>query len=525
MTRKIILLISFVLGIALCFEATAQETMAVSTTTSAAPANNLKINAKPKNMWEVGLHVGHTALTGDVDWNSNFGVGLHLRKAIDYMFSLRIDASYINFSGKEDDNLTRREDGAAWAARNGSGFGTNWVPEYETSLLSGDIAIVASLNNFRTGRSKKLNPYLFIGVGISSIDATAIDGSTEYEIAGDDGFDDNWDISANINGGFGLGFRLSDRVSLSLEHKIIRIWGRGADLLDAAERVGSAFTPRDDLGHYTNLRLGIALGKKEDKSDPLWWASPLDEMAEDLSEVKARPILDLTDTDGDGVIDMLDKEEATEEGCPVNTMGVALDSDGDGMVDCKDEEPYSPPGYEIDGKGVAIIPAGPDPLNEADVNRLIDAKLAGIDLSPEPMDWFLPMIHFDNNKYGIKNAEYGKLHNVAQVMKTNPGVRVAVTGYTDQTASNCYNDVLSYNRANAAIDYLVAKYGISRDRFVLNWGGENNSLVPTSGSNMMNRRVEFKVATTESEMGRPDCGVNNAGSGGRSYSGNKEAGY
>jgi len=42
---------------------------------------------------------------------------------------------------------------------------------------------------------------------------------------------------------------------------------------------------------------------------------------------------------------------------------------------------------------------------------------------------------------------------------------------------------------------------------------------------MMNRRVEFAIATSESEMGRPSCGVNNAGRGGKSYSGNKEAGY
>jgi len=514
MTRKILTLIMFVLGTALFFQATAQTT-----------ASNLKINAKPKNMWELGINVGHTALTGDVDWNSSFGAGLHLRKAIDYMFSLRIDANYYSLKGEEEDD-TRDVDGALWARRNGSGFGENWMPVYETRLFSGDINLVASLNNFRTNRNKKLNPYVFVGGGISSIEALAIDGSEELNVA-EDGFDDEWEISAHYNAGLGLGFRLSDKISLSLEHKMFRVVGRGGDLLDAAERVGSAFTPKDDLGHYTNLRLGIALGKKDEKNVPLWWASPMDELAEDLAEVKSRPELDLTDTDEDGVIDMLDKEENTEKGCPVNTRGETLDSDGDGIADCKDDENYSPPGYEIDSKGVAIIPAGPDPLNEGDVNRLIDAKLAGIDLggTPAPMNWFLPMIHFDNNRYAIRNSEFGKLHNVATVMKQNPGVRIVASGYTDQRAGNCYNDVLSYNRANAAIDYIVGKYGISRDRFVLNWGGENNNLVPTTGSNMMNRRVEFAIATSESEMGRPNCGVNNAGRGGKSYSGNKEAGY
>ena len=514
MTRKILTLIMFVLGTALFFQATAQTT-----------ASNLKINAKPKNMWELGINVGHTALTGDVDWNSSFGAGLHLRKAIDYMFSLRFDANYIQLRGEENED-TRSVDGLQWQRRSGTNaFGAGWVPRYETRLFSGDINLVASLNNFRTNRNKKLNPYVFVGGGISSIEAIVFDGNQEFDVS-EKGYDDEWEISAHYDAGLGLGFRLSDKISLSLEHKMFRVVGRGGDLLDGAERAGSAFTPKDDLGHYTNLRLGIALGKKDEKNVPLWWASPMDELAEDLAEVKSRPELDLTDTDEDGVIDMLDKEENTEKGCPVNTRGETLDSDGDGIADCKDDENYSPPGYEIDSKGVAIIPAGPDPLNEADVNRIVEAKMGTlITPAPAPMNWFLPMIHFDNNRYAIRNSEYGKLHNVATVMKQNPGVRIVASGFTDQRAGNCYNDVLSYNRANAAIDYLVGKYGISRDRFVLNWGGENNNLVPTTGSNMMNRRVEFAIATSESEMGRPNCGVNNAGRGGKSYSGNKEAGY
>ena len=514
MTRKILTLIMFVLGTALLYQATAQTT-----------ASNLKINAKPKNMWELGINVGHTAITGDVDWNSSFGAGLHLRKAIDYMFSIRLDANYYSFKGDENEDR-RLQDGRIWQRVNGgTGFGDNWVPEYNTRLLSGDLNLVASLNNFRTNRNKKLNPYVFVGGGISHVRALAIDGDQEVNVA-DEGFDDGFEISAHYNAGLGLGFLLSDKVSLSLEHKMTRVVGRGGDLLDAAERIGSAFTPKDDLLHYTNLRLGISLGDKDDKNVPLWWASPIDELAEDLAAVKSRPELDLTDTDEDGVIDMLDKEEATVKGCPVNTRGETLDSDGDGYADCKDKEIYSPPGYEIDSEGIALIPEDPEPLNEADVNRLIDAKMpVATSVSAAPMNWFLPMIHFDNNRYAIRNSEYGKLHNVASVMKQNPGVRIVANGFTDQTAGNCYNDVLSYNRANAAIDYLVGKYGISRDRFVLNWGGENNNLVPTSGSNMMNRRVEFEIATSESEMGRPNCGVNNAGRGGKSYSGNKEAGY
>ena len=101
-----------------------------------------------------------------------------------------------------------------------------------------------------------------------------------------------------------------------------------------------------------------------------------------------------------------------------------------------------------------------------------------------------------------------------------------VTGYTDKTSSNCYNEVLSYNRAETAINYLVSKYGISRDRLVLRYGGEENNLVSTNAKNMMNRRVEFDLANDETEMGRPDCRANaGSGAGGTNFQGNKEAGF
>lgn len=49
-----------------------------------------KYNSRPKNSWEVGLHGGHFFIDGDVDRRipGGWGAGLHLRKAVNYMFSL-----------------------------------------------------------------------------------------------------------------------------------------------------------------------------------------------------------------------------------------------------------------------------------------------------------------------------------------------------------------------------------------------------------------------------------------------------
>ena len=516
MTRKFSILLALILGVYMT--GLAQES---------ATSSSLAIKSKPKNMWEVGLHVGHNIVTGDVDWDSGFGVGLHARKSLDYVFSLRFDASYESLSGEEEDDL-RPEDGTRWRNVNGgNGFGENWQPEYETRVISGDATLVASLNQFKVFKKNKINPYLFAGAGIGSFDVMAVDGNIELEIDDLDQFDDDWSISTYLTGGFGIAFKLGKKVSIGLEHKIKSVLGRGDDLLDAAELLGSSETSSRDLINYTNIRLAIPIGKGDDTSQPLYWASPLDLIADDLAEVKARPIFDNNDTDGDGVVDAFDQENNTAAGCPVDTRGVTLDSDGDGIADCKDKEPYSPPGYKVDNQGVADVPA-PDYINENDVNRIVDAKLKDFRVPTPaipPMDWFLPMVNFDNNKYAIKNSEYAKLRQIAQVMKQHPGLRVVATGFTDATASNCYNDVLSYNRSQAAIDYMVSKYGIGRDRFVLNYSGENDLLVPTNSKSLVNRRVEFKVATIESNVGKPDCGVNNAGTGGSGYSGNKESGY
>jgi len=408
------------------------------------------------------------------------------------------------------------------------GFG-NWQPEYDTRFIGGDISLVASLNQLKIGKKNKINPYFFAGAGVTSLTVTAIDGSNEVDVEERIAFDDDWGTSPYLTGGAGIAFKVGKKFSIGIEHKVIAVMGRADDLLDAAElntRVGAETSSRDLL-NYTNVRLNFALGKDEEKALPLWWASPLDMVAEDLAEVKARPIFDITDSDNDGVVDMFDQETNTAAGAPVDTRGVALDSDGDGVADYMDKEPYSPPGYKVDNNGVADIPA-PDILSEDDVNKIVDAKLKNFKV-PTPaaprMDWFLPMVNFDNNRYSIKGSEYGKLHQLATVLQQHPGMRVVASGFTDATASNCYNDVLSYNRAQATIDYMVSKYGIGRDRFILNYGGENNLLDPSQGRSLANRRVEFKVATVESEMGKPDCGVGSAGKGGSGYTGNKESGY
>ncbi len=569
MTRKIALLFLMTIGVLL-------------STLSAQDDNTsyrgLKFNAQPKHQSEIGIHVGHFMVIGDVVPRPGWGAGLHFRRALDYAWALRLDALYGQGWGLEP-----RNSGGSHAEANsvlsdlGYGGGNAWFHNYKTEFMSLTIQGIWSLNTFNFKRQvRKWNWYVLAGVGadryetyydalngrtpyfseFNAIDAAnpdheisrevrrdirdelknTLDGDyeTRAEIAtgrrsGDASEIDELQINGHATAGIGLAFKFSERFNIGLEHQVLIVFGNEGDLIDGYRwRTSQDLTQYRDLVNYTNIRFNINIGKKDDsRSEPLWWVSPFDMLAEDLAEVKARPVLDLSDDDEDGVINMLDQEPESEKGCPVDTRGIVLDSDGDGLIDCKDDEPHSPPGYDVDSKGVAQVPQ-PDILNEEDVNRIVDAKLANWNPNVGLEEWFLPIIHFNLDKYSIKPSEYGKLHQVATVMKANPDINIVAYGHTDRLAGDCYNDVLSFNRAQTTIDYMVNKYGIDRSRFILTWGGEHTNLIPTNGPSLMNRRVEFRVARDETNMGKPDCGVNNAGSGsgsGTNYSGNKEAGY
>ncbi|MDZ7877926.1 MAG: OmpA family protein [Saprospiraceae bacterium] len=465
---------------------------------------------------EVGVLLGVSTILGDFAVKPGVGLGVHVRKALDYTFSLRADLGFTALPSTATAGYT-------YGGPGGKGI----MKGANTNLLSGALQLVASLNNGRwDGGVRNINPYVFGGGGLAYTNTTidiasgpagTVLGSQEFVTTANK-------IAPTIEMGAGIAFRVSDKMNVAIEQKIFNLYGRRGDLLDAY-----AFRARD-FGSLTNLRLNFNIGAgtgKDKKTLPLWWSNAAEQTQAEIAELKARPKLDLTDTDGDGIIDMIDQEKETPAGARVDTRGVALDSDADGYADYKDKEPYSPVGFKVDNNGVAMVPK-PAYVTEADVDRIVEGKLAKfkatlgdltVNSTPSMSDWFLPMIHYDLNSATVKSSEYGNLSAVASVLKSNPSVRIAVTGFTDKTASDGYNDGLSYRRAQNAIDALVKQFGVDRSRLVLTYQGEGNTLVPTTGVSVMNRRVEFKVATSESEMTAPTKEMKR-----KSYKGNK-SGY
>src|SRR5436190_17193818 len=57
-------------------------------------AGTYNFPAKPRNMWEVGVSGGMIAVAGDVAMRPNWGFAAHVRKALGYIFSIRLQ--YMN---------------------------------------------------------------------------------------------------------------------------------------------------------------------------------------------------------------------------------------------------------------------------------------------------------------------------------------------------------------------------------------------------------------------------------------------
>ena len=328
----------------------------------------------------------------------------------------------------------------------------------------------------------------------------------------------NWQFIPSGTVGIGVQFHVAKFMSIGLEERLIF---SGSDLLDGyrwQQDEHDGFTRSNDNISYTSINLNFHIGKN--RTEPMYWLNPNYHTYRKLGDVDPKNIL--KDDDGDGVINALDKEPNTKKDCPVDTHGVALDSDKDGIIDCLDKEPFSPPGFPIDSNGAAIIPPNPCCDTAGFGDESDGGPLLGPDGKPllgpdgKPIDGGLssgkrrnkggsngnfdcskielPSTVFDNDKYYIDPQYFGNLHQVAERMQMCPDMKLVVTGYDESRNDQKYNEQLAWNRSNAAVDYMVEKYGISRDRFIVKYQGGKKAADGTPYEKKMKNRVEFRYS-------------------------------
>jgi OOP family OmpA-OmpF porin len=198
----------------------------------------------------------------------------------------------------------------------------------------------------------------------------------------------------------------------------------------------------------------------------------------------------LLDSDGDGVVDEVDKCPNTPRGITVNARGCPPDSDGDGVPDYLDQCPGTPLGVAVDNSG---CPFDSDGDGVADHLDKCPNTPKGATVN-EAGCWSLQATTlYDSNSSYVRTEAYPLLDEVASILEKNPEMEVEVQGHTDNTGSAKYNQWLSEKRAQKVKDYLVSK-GIDPSRLEAKGYGLTQPVASnaTGEGRAQNRRVELK---------------------------------
>ncbi len=159
------------------------------------------------------------------------------------------------------------------------------------------------------------------------------------------------------------------------------------------------------------------------------------------------------------------------------------DSDGDGVADLFDKEPNTPAGSWVSGGGVAM-----------DLNTRV-GEIVAKEKPKDECDVIFGSIEFDTDRSTIRPASRESLTQLVEHIKSKPNCRVVLVGHADARASDAYNKSLSKRRVDAARRELIRLGFADPSRITTEYYGE---LIPvadnkTQAGLQSNRRVEIRI--------------------------------
>jgi len=326
---------------------------------------------------------------------------------------------------------------------------------------------------------KKFQPYIFAGGGYTWL-----------------GKEDG----ANLNGGLGLEYWVSDNVGLYIESAYHHVFD--ANVLP-----------------YLQHGLGIAVkfGGTDTDGDGIFDKDDACPQVKGLAQFNGCP-----DSDGDGIIDskdacpneagkvefngcpdrdgdgIMDKDDACPDVAGIAALNGCPDADGDGVTDAKDKCPnvagpaanYGCPYPDTDKDGVLdkddACPEVAGPASNKgcpEVTEEVQAKL----------NEYAKVIYFDTGKATFKPETIETLNKVVAILVKYPTAEFDVEGHTDSVGSAKSNMDLSQRRAVAVVEYLVA-HGVKAKLNAKGYG-ETRPIASnkTRAGRAKNRRVEINL--------------------------------
>lgn len=103
-------------------------------------------------------------------------------------------------------------------------------------------------------------------------------------------------------------------------------------------------------------------------------------------------------------------------------------------------------------------------------------------------------IFFDYGVATLKPESMSELEKLTKLLKENAGIKVEISGHTDNKGNAASNKLLSNNRAKTVVDYLISQ-GIQADRLMYKGYGFDEPIATneTEEGRKLNRRTEFSI--------------------------------
>ena len=127
------------------------------------------------------------------------------------------------------------------------------------------------------------------------------------------------------------------------------------------------------------------------------------------------------------------------------------------------------------------------------------AKLGAVPIlhfnsNEEKIDITIKEIEWEENKFDVQHDSITELEKLYKMLDLNKDIKVEISGHTDSDGNDQDNMVLSENRAQAVVDWLVEK-GISSSRLSFKGYGETKPIVDNSSkeNKAKNRRTELTI--------------------------------
>ena len=204
-----------------------------------------------------------------------------------------------------------------------------------------------------------------------------------------------------------------------------------------------------------------------------------------------RQILDkgcaIEDADKDTVEDWTDMCPNTPAGMKVNALGCEIDTDGDGVMDSVDKCPTV---FAQTADGCPpVAAAAPEPVPAP-------APAPAAAPAGKPIMTFED-VNFDFDKATLRPTAAAKIDKAVAYVKETEG-EFELKGYADSIGSEAYNLKLSQRRADAVRNAMV-KQGAPADRITAKGYGEASPAASnaTKAGRAQNRRVELWGANIE----------------------------